>query len=125
MPKFGKEKDSKLDIRMSLEQVLAIEARAFMSGVNRCDFVRNMIEKSWATRLAKPHRAYVPMASVLLEISAKIGSLVQKDSLSDVDRQTLHSNLEKLNEVLLKLTQRVAQDQLENIDDSDTETDFE
>ena len=111
MPQYDEPKDYRLTVRITDSQALALDARALLSGVSRSDFVRGMIEKSWAARLAKAHRPYVPLASILLEISTKLGSIVDRSSFSNYDAQVLEKTAEKLNSVLDSLVDRLAHDQ--------------
>jgi hypothetical protein len=119
------QKDAKVDIRISSEQLLAIDAQAFMSGVSRSDFMRCMINKSWANRLAKPHRPYVSIVSLLIDISTKLTDLYSRETISNYDQEGLENTQKKLNTVLDQIIERMALDQEGLLSDNNEETAFE
>ena len=125
MSKFYDQKDARVDIRVSMEQLLAIEAQALMSGLNRSDFVRSMINKSWGNRLAKAHRPYVSIVSVLIDISAKLVHFSSRETLSTMDKERLEETRQKLDNILGLLIERMAIDQEEGIDADHEEEAFE
>lgn len=125
MPKLYDQKDARVDIRVSMEQLLAIEAQALMSGLNRSEFVRSMINKSWGSRLAKAHRPYVSIASILIDISAKLVRISSGEKLSMVEKQRLEETRQKLDSVLDSLIERMANDQLEAVNVDHEEEAFE
>ena len=104
-------KDAKLVVRMSVEELLILDARAFLSGLSRSDYVRNMIDKSWGFRLAKAHRAYVPISSSLLDISAKLKKIYSRDNLHEYEKKRLKDTCDKLDLVLDQIMERMALDQ--------------
>jgi hypothetical protein len=104
-------KDATLVVRMSVEELLVLDARAFLSGVSRSDYVRNMVDKSWGNRLAKAHRPYVAISSSLLNISAKLLKISSRESLHDFEKERLMKTCEKLNLVLDQIMDRMVIDQ--------------
>jgi predicted DNA binding CopG/RHH family protein len=42
MLKLDEQKDARFDVRVSMEQLMVIEARALLCGVNRSEYVRSM-----------------------------------------------------------------------------------
>ena len=118
-------KDRFLNIRVSSEQLLVIDARATRAGTSRSDFVLNMINERWAKRLAKAHRPYVPIAGILLEISRKIQTLKSRKIWSDIDQKELDLLVVKLNDTLTNLINRIAADQEVSLDDRDEKETFE
>lgn len=116
-------KDYRLTVRITDSQALALDSRALLSGVTRSDFVREMIEKGWGSRLAKSHRPYVGITGLLLEISSKLDRIKSRHTLSSVDTQNLESVVNKLDSVLNDLTVRMARDQEELLNaDNEKET---
>jgi len=104
-------KDAKLVVRMSVEELLILDARAFLSGLSRSDYARNMIEKSWGFRLAKTHRPYVPISSSLLDISAKLLKIYSRNNLHEFEKERLKETCDKLSLVLDQIMERMALDQ--------------
>lgn len=118
-------KDKNLNIRVSCEQLLVIDAKAILSGTSRSDFVLNMIDERWAKRLAKAHRPYVPIAGILLEISKKINSLKSRKIWSDIEQKELDIVVAHLNDTLTNLVNRIAADQEASLNDRYEEETFE
>jgi hypothetical protein len=111
MLKLDEQKDARFDVRVSMEQLMVIEARALLCGVNRSEYVRSMLDKSWETNHAKSHRPYVAIASLLLEISAKMAKVCAKQSLTEIDKIRLEEACKKLTLVLDNIIDRMALDQ--------------
>lgn len=123
MRKFDEQKDARFDVRVSMEQLMVIEARALLCGLKRSEYVRCMIDKSWETNHAKSHRPYVAIASLLLEISAKLAKICAKESIAEIDKIRLEDAYKKLILVLDKIIDRMALDQEEKLRaDSEKET---
>jgi len=118
-------KDRNLNVRVSSEQLLVIDAKACLSGTTRSNFVINMINERWATRLAKAHRPYVSIAGNLLEISKKIKSLQSRKIWSDIDQRELDIVVVKLNDTLTNLINRIAADQEVDLNDRNEKETFE
>jgi hypothetical protein len=118
-------KDRYLNVRVSSEQLFAIDAKACLSGTTRSNFVINMINERWATRLAKAHRPYVSIAGNLLEISKKIKSLQSRKIWSDIDQRELDIVVVKLNDTLTNLINRIAADQEVDLNDRNEKETFE
>lgn len=111
MPPVNANRDMYLTVRVSSDEQLIVDARAMLAGVDRSEYVRQMIEKSWGVRLAKAHRPYVGIAGMLLEISPKLVKLASRQDLSGYDAKLLDETLKKLDSVLDQITERMAIDQ--------------
>lgn len=125
MAQKSSNRDDHLTVRVSSEELLTIDARAMLSGVDRSEFIRQMIEKSWNNRLAKAHRPYVGIAGVLLEISTKLVSLVSRSNLSNYDLMQIKETTKKLDDVLGVITERMALDQEVELNADNEEEAFE
>jgi hypothetical protein len=125
MPQKTTNRDNHLTVRVSSDELLVIDARAMLSGVDRSEFVRQMIEKSWAARLAKAHRPYVGLSGILLEISPKLVKLNSRQTLSGYESKQLEDTLKKLDFVLDKITERMALDQERELNADNEEETFE
>ncbi|MBE1427337.1 hypothetical protein H4684_004030 [Desulfomicrobium macestii] len=118
-------KDKYLTIRTNDEELMIIEARAYLAGVSRSDFVRGMIEKSWGNRLAKAHRPYVAIAGVLLDVSNKLLKIASHEKLSEIEKKQLLKTSQKLDIVLDQITERMALDQEASLSADNEEEAFE
>lgn len=118
-------KDRYLNVRVSSEQLLVIDAKACLSGTTRSEFVINMINERWTNRLAKAHRPYVSIAGILLEISQKIKSLQSRKIWSDIDQRELDIVVVNLNDTLTNLINRIAADQEVDLNDRNEKETFE
>lgn len=117
------QKDERLGVRVSSEHLLVLEARAALCGLTLSDYVREMLEKSWGSRLAKAHRPYVGIAGILLEISPKLVNLSSRQNLSSYDVNQIEETLNKLNSVLDQIAERMALDQERELNaDNEKET---
>jgi len=118
-------RDTNLVIRASHEELMIIDARAFLAGVSRSDFVRNMIDKSWGNRLAKAHRPYVQISGLLQDVSAKLLAIASHVDINDFERKKLLDTNEKLGLVLDQIMERMALDQEVALSVSNEEEAFE
>ena len=125
MARKSSNRDDHLTVRISSDELLTIDARAMLSGVDRSEFVRQMIEKSWNKRLAKAHRPYVGIAGGLLEISTKLVSLVSRSSLSNYDVTQIKETAKKLDDILATIAERMALDQEDKLNANNEEEAFE
>jgi hypothetical protein len=118
-------RDAHLTVRVTDDELLTIDARAMLSGIDRSEFVRQMIDKSWGLRLAKAHRPYVGIAGVLLDISSKLSAIKARDIALPGDVVQLEKLSLKLDSVLDKIIERVAADQERELNADHEEETFE
>jgi hypothetical protein len=103
---------------------MIIEARAFLAGLSRSDYVRNMIDKSWGNRLAKAHRPYVPIASILLDISANLRELSSRQNFLEAHERMVLDACQKIENVLDRIIDKMALDQEVALDANHEEETF-
>jgi len=117
-------KDLYLTVRIDSEELMIIEARAFLAGLSRSDYVRNMIDKSWGNRLAKAHRPYVPIASILLDISANLRELSSRQNFLEAHERMVLDACQKIENVLDRIIDKMALDQEVALDANHEEETF-